>query len=85
MKIFGEVQGIGYRYFTREKAKEIGLKGHVKNINDGTVEVVAEGKEEDLKLLLESCKNGPNLARVKKIDEKWGDYSGEFQDFIVSY
>jgi len=67
-KIYGKVQGVGYRYFTEKIAKKLNIFGYVKNLEDGTVEVVAQGKEEDLQKFIEQLKIGPFLAKVEKID-----------------
>jgi tRNA pseudouridine55 synthase len=67
-KIYGKVQGVGYRYFTEKIAKNLNILGYVKNLEDGTVEVVAQGKEEDLQKFIEQLKIGPFLAKVEKID-----------------
>jgi tRNA pseudouridine55 synthase len=67
-KIYGKVQGVGYRYFTEKIAKNLNILGYVKNLEDGTVEVVAQGKEEGLQKFIEQLKIGPFLAKVEKID-----------------
>ncbi len=72
----GRVQGVGYRAFVRAKALELGLSGYAENLPDGRVEVVAEGEEEDLKLLLHFLKRGPRLAEVRTVDVTWGEPAG---------
>jgi tRNA pseudouridine55 synthase len=67
-KVYGRVQGVGYRYFVKEKAQILDLFGYVKNLEDGTVEVLAQGREENLQKLIEELKKGPYLAKVEKID-----------------
>jgi tRNA pseudouridine55 synthase len=67
-KVYGRVQGVGYRYFVREKAQSLDISGYVKNLEDGTVEVLAQGREENLQKLIEELKKGPYLAKVEKID-----------------
>jgi tRNA pseudouridine55 synthase len=67
-KVYGSVQGVGYRYFVKEKAQSLDLFGYVKNLEDGTVEVLAQGREENLQKLIEELKKGPFLARVDKLD-----------------
>jgi tRNA pseudouridine55 synthase len=67
-KVYGKVQGVGYRYFTEKIAKKLNILGYVKNLEDGTVEIVAQGKEEDLQKFIEQLKIGPFLAKVEKID-----------------
>jgi tRNA pseudouridine55 synthase len=67
-KVYGRVQGVGYRYFVKEKAQNLYLFGYVKNLEDGSVEVLAQGREENLQKLIEELKKGPYLAKVEKID-----------------
>ena len=57
-KVYGRVQGVGYRYFVKEKAQNLDLFGYVKNLEDGTVEVLAQGREENLQKLIEELKMG---------------------------
>jgi acylphosphatase len=70
LKIYGHVQGVFYRHSTKEKARELGIRGYVKNLGDGTVEVVACGREADLDQLIKFCKNNPGSSQVEKVDIK---------------
>jgi acylphosphatase len=81
--VSGRVQGVGYRAFTRSKAKLLGLKGFVRNLPDGRVEVYAEGKEDALKELLNYLRKGPVLARVDRVEYEFVEPRGEYEDFIV--
>ena len=81
----GLVQGVGFRFFVEDRAYELGLTGYVRNLPDGTVEVVAEGEEEALKVLLEHLWRGPRLARVRDVEAEWGEATGEFRDFRIRY
>jgi acylphosphatase len=83
--ISGIVQGVGYRAFTRKKAKELGLKGFVRNLPDGRVEVYAEGPYEALLSLLEELKRGPFFARVEKVDYQFVEPRGDYEDFVIAY
>ncbi len=67
-KVYGKVQGVGYRYFVKERAQNLEIFGYVKNLEDGTVEILAQGKEKKLQKLIENLKKGPLLAKVEKID-----------------
>ena len=71
----GHVQGVGFRWWTRARALELGLSGSATNLADGRVEVVAEGPEEACRCLLEQLPNGP--GRVAFVSERWGDARGE--------
>jgi len=81
--IKGRVQGVFYREFTMKAARKLGLTGFVRNLSDGTVEVVAEGEEQDLKRLISECKKGPLLAHVENIDVKYGKPEEEFDNFYI--
>jgi len=81
----GIVQGVGYRFFVEDRAYELGLTGYVRNLPDGTVEVVAEGDKEVLELLLEHLRRGPRSARVTDVEVEWGEATGEFKDFRIRF
>ncbi len=68
LKIHGRVQGVFFRQSTREKARELGLSGWVKNMPDGTVEALATGPENVINELIAWCEQGPAYARVDKVD-----------------
>jgi acylphosphatase len=68
LKIHGRVQGVFFRQSTREKARELGLSGWVKNMPDGTVEALAAGPENVVNELIAWCEQGPAYARVDKVD-----------------
>ena len=84
--VYGRVQGVYFRYFVRNIARELGLKGYVRNLPSGNaVEVRAEGEKRQLDRLLEQLKVGPPGAVVKKVEIDWSDYSGQFDDFSIKY
>ncbi len=66
--IHGHVHGVFYRQSTMEKANAFGIKGTVRNCDDGTVEIIAEGPEENLNKLIAWCHKGPPRAKVTHID-----------------
>ena len=70
IRITGKVQGVFYRASTLKKAKEIGIVGWCKNLNNGDVQVLAQGNRTDLNELLLWCKVGPPKAIVKEIEFK---------------
>lgn len=74
-----------YRDSVRRQAKKLGLTGWVMNEDDGTVRVVADGEEENLKKLIDWCYNGPMLAKVDKIDIEWREATGQFNNFDIKY
>jgi acylphosphatase len=69
--ISGSVQGVGYRYFVKSKARELGLRGFVKNLPDGRVEAVFAGKKEKLNMMIKFLKKGPFLAEVDNLEINW--------------
>ena len=82
-RIYGRVHGVGFRYFTREIACELGVVGYVRNASDGAVEVVAEGNEGLLARLLGMLREGPSHAEVTDIEVSWEEPTGEFDRFYV--
>ena len=68
IKIHGLVQGVFFRKSTHQKAIELRISGYVRNCEDGSVEVFAEGDEETLKQFIEWCRKGPRGANVERID-----------------
>lgn len=85
LKIYGDVQGVFYRANTQTKAREFNLVGWVRNEPDGTVKIVAEGEEENLKKLIEWCYNGVRYAKVEKVSVEWKEAKGEFGEFEIRY
>jgi acylphosphatase len=65
----GEVQGVGFRYFVRHRATALGLGGRVRNLPDGSVEVVAQGSPRALAELEAALWRGPSLARVARVSQ----------------
>lgn len=84
--VYGRVQGVYFRYFVRNTARELGLKGYVRNLGCGdAVEVKAEGEKPQLDRLLEHLKEGSPGASVRKVEVDWSDYSEQFTDFGIRY
>jgi acylphosphatase len=84
LKIYGDVQGVSFRWRAKEIADKIGIAGWVRNEPDGAVKVVAEGEEAGLKDFIKKCYTIPS-ARVEKIDDEWEAASGEFEEFEIKY
>ena len=76
----GQVQGVGYRWWTRSRALELGLVGTATNLADGRVEVVAEGPEQACRALLALLPGGP--GRVSFVAERWGPARGGLSGFV---
>jgi acylphosphatase len=69
VRVVGRVQGVGFRYFVREAARSLGLAGWVRNADDGSVEVEAEGAPADVERLRQLLADGPPGARVESIED----------------
>jgi acylphosphatase len=82
--VSGRVQGVFFRAAARERARTLNLRGYAKNLSDGTVEIVAEGRREDLRAMAEWARIGPPAARVDDVREEWGENLQEFADFTVA-
>lgn len=83
VRIRGLVQGVNFRYFTRRTAHQYNLTGWVRNLPNGDVEAVFEGRERDVRAVLDWCRQGPSAARVDEILIDWEAPSGEFERFDV--
>jgi acylphosphatase len=64
----GRVQGVGYRYFAKAAAEKLGLSGYARNLDDGTVEVLAAGPASKVQDLLGALQQGPRLAEVRGVE-----------------
>jgi len=85
VKIHGKVQGVFFRANTQEKAKELGVKGWVKNEPDGTVSAIFEGEDSAVVKIVEWCKHGPEAAQVDTVEVREEKYTGEFKSFEIKY
>jgi acylphosphatase len=83
--VSGKVQGVWFRKYTLDSARDIGVVGMVKNLVDGTVLVNASGKDENLRKFKELLENGSPNSRVDKIDYSWEDSSIEYSTFEIEY
>lgn len=78
--VHGHVQGVGFRWWTRSRALELGLAGYAKNLDDGRVEVVAEGEQGGVEKLLELLREEPSTTkrpgRVDTVVEQFAQPKG---------
>ncbi|MDK2383621.1 MAG: acylphosphatase, partial [Candidatus Korarchaeota archaeon] len=81
--IYGRVQGVFFRSTMRDVARELGVRGWVRNLPDGSVEAVVEGEREKVEKIVEWAHQGPPLARVQRVEVRWEDYREEFDDFRI--
>lgn len=84
-RVFGIVQGVGYRAFAQQVARQLRLTGYARNCADGTVEVVAEGNQEQLIQFLERLQRGPYGARVSHVETTYTSATAEYADFEIRY
>jgi acylphosphatase len=83
LRILGRVQGVFYRASARARARALGLTGYARNLDDGAVEVVAEGDEASLEQFVVWCRAGPPAARVTRVEVARAAATGEFAGFDV--
>ena len=84
-RVEGMVQGVGFRYSTLHQARRLGLSGYVRNLWDGTVEVVAEGRQDRLQQLESWLHRGPPGAIVRRVDSRYTPFQGVYRSFGVEY
>jgi acylphosphatase len=83
--VSGRVQGVGYRYFVFQHARQLDLKGYVKNLAGGDVEVYVEGDKPVIMKLLKLLQRGPGFAYVTDLDLDWSDPSDSYKEFDITY
>jgi len=80
--VHGRVQGVGFRWWTRARACELGLRGYARNLDDGRVEVVAEGARESCDRLLELLRSGGTPGTVELVVDRWAAAKGNLTGFV---
>ncbi len=83
--IYGRVQGVYFRDFTRKHAVELGLKGYVHNLPGGGVEVAVEGEKQKISYLVVYLRKGPPGAVVERVELIWNEYNGKYSSFLIKY
>ncbi len=83
--VSGRVQGVSYRASTRAEARQLGLAGWVKNRDDGSVELEAEGPDDKVEALVQWCQHGPPAAHVTRVAVDELTPSGTDAGFDVTY
>ncbi|GAA3750250.1 acylphosphatase [Spinactinospora alkalitolerans] len=78
----GRVQGVGFRWWVRARALELGLAGAATNLDDGRVEVVAEGPRDRCEQLLVLLRGGTTPGQVESVTERWANSTGSFSGFV---
>ena len=83
MVITGLVQGVGYRKWAKRAATSLAVVGYVKNREDGSVEICAEGNKSSLQAFVLHCHSGPEVSFVEQVSPTWLPASNEFTQFEV--
>ena len=83
--ITGHVQGVGYRFYARNQAHKLGIKGWVKNLDNEDVEVLAQGSRDILEQFIRFLKKGPELSQIDNIDINWQNPSIIYDGFNIEY
>ena len=83
--VSGRVQGVCYRAFVLEKARELNIKGYTRNLLNGDVKIIAVGEENTLEIFINLLRKGPSMARVDRIETSEIIIGEEFSDFRIKY
>jgi acylphosphatase len=81
-RVKGRVQGVGFRFFVEAEARRLRLRGYVRNLYDGRVEVYAIGKETVLTQLRERLETGPPASCVEQVDERLATLQ-DYTEFVI--
>lgn len=81
--VTGRVQGVSFRYHTQNTATRLDLVGWVRNLPDGSVEVLAEGSRDKLEELAKWLSKGPPFARVDRLETTWEQANGQLRGFGI--
>ena len=84
VRIYGRVQGVGFRDWAMGRARALGVRGWVRNRRDGSVELVAYGDDEAVEALTAECRTGPPAARVERIEVEIEEGQGPPAGFRVT-
>jgi acylphosphatase len=84
-RVEGIVQGVGFRYCAAQTARALGLRGYVRNLPDGCVEVVAEGEEARLERLRAWLEKGPPGAYVRHLQAHYAPARGLYKSFTIEF
>jgi len=82
VRVKGKVQGVGFRFYTQKTAKELGVRGFVKNMHDGSVYIEAEADPDSMEIFINWVNNGPEWARVDSVSLQKKPQES-FVDFMI--
>jgi acylphosphatase len=83
--VSGHVQGVNFRAYARDKAREAGVGGWVRNLSDGRVEAIFEGTRSAVQRLISWCYSGPNNAVVERVEVLWEEPTGKEGTFSIQW
>lgn len=83
VRVQGRVQGVFFRTNLKSLADSLGVRGWVRNLPDGTVEAIIQGRREELSMLLDWCKIGPKLAKVSEVNSCRIEQEMTFRNFVI--
>lgn len=83
LKITGKVQGVFFRATAKEKADKLGLSGYARNLPEGNVEILLQGKKEVIEEFISWAKQGPELANVEQITIQWQNITERLNQFEI--
>jgi len=81
----GRVQGVGFRWFVQQRAKNFGVSGYVRNLANGDVEIEAEGDRGRVEELLKAVKVGPTFSKVRDVVIEWQRFTGKYYSFDTTF
>ena len=83
--ISGKVQGVDFRAYARDRARQAGVEGWVRNLTDGRVEAIFEGIHPAVQRLVSWCYSGPTHAQVEKVEVTWEEPTGKEGGFSIAW
>ncbi len=83
--ISGQVQGVDFRAYARDRARQAGVEGWVRNLTDGRVEAIFEGIRPAVQRLVSWCYSGPMHAEVEKVEVTWEEPTGKEGGFSIAW
>lgn len=81
--ISGTVQGVFFRGFLKDNAEILGVRGIARNLENGDIEIIAEGDHDKILKFIEVCHQGPKFAQIRNVSVEDKKFSGEFSDFRI--
>ncbi|RMF60801.1 MAG: acylphosphatase [Calditrichaeota bacterium] len=85
LTVKGRVQGVGFRWFVYQEARKLDVKGVVRNLYNGDVEIEAEGESAAIERLISAVRKGPIFARVAEVVVEPMHYTGRFDSFEITH